>query len=77
MAGGIGLRTDSPLGYIFSIALILLGCCFLLLDFNMIEEAVAAGAPDKFAWQAAFGLTLSLVWIYLEVLRLVSYLQGD
>jgi uncharacterized YccA/Bax inhibitor family protein len=77
VSGGLGLRTDSPLGWIFSVAMILLGCFFLLLDFDMIEQDVRMGAPEKFAWQAAFGLTLSLVWIYLEVLRLLSYFQGD
>lgn len=75
--GGFGLRTDSPLGWIFSIAMILLGCFFLLLDFAAVEEGVKAGAPEKFAWQCAFGLTLSLVWIYLEVLRFVSYFSGN
>ncbi|MCG5216852.1 Bax inhibitor-1/YccA family protein [Streptosporangium sp. KLBMP 9127] len=75
--GGIGIRTDSPLGWIFSAAMILLGCFFLLLDFDMVEQAVAQGAPEKFAWQCAFGLTLSLVWIYLEVLRFVSYFSGN
>jgi uncharacterized YccA/Bax inhibitor family protein len=72
---GLGLRTDTPLGWIFSIAAILLGCFFLLLDFAAIEEGVRAGAPQKFAWLMAFGLTLSLVWIYLEILRLLSYLR--
>lgn len=75
--GGIGIRTDTPLGWIFSIAMILLGCFFLLLDFDAIEDAVRAGAPEKFAWQAAFGLTLSLVWIYLEVLRFISYFYSS
>ncbi|MBN6051232.1 Bax inhibitor-1/YccA family protein [Nonomuraea sp. RK-328] len=71
--GGLGLRADSPIGWIFSIAMILLGCFFLLLDFDAIEQGVREGAPEKFAWQCVFGLTLSLVWIYLEVLRFVSY----
>ncbi|MDF5754786.1 Bax inhibitor-1/YccA family protein [Spongiactinospora sp. TRM90649] len=75
--GGLGIRTDSPLGWIFSIAMILLGCFFLLLDFDSIEQAVRMGAPEKFAWQCAFGLTLSLVWIYLEVLRFISYFSSD
>ncbi|NRQ38151.1 Bax inhibitor-1/YccA family protein [Nonomuraea sp. NN258] len=75
--GGLGLRTDSPLGWIFSAAMILLGCFFLLLDFDSIEQGVKQGAPAKFAWQCAFGLTLSLVWIYLEVLRFISYFSGD
>jgi uncharacterized YccA/Bax inhibitor family protein len=73
--GGLGLRTDSPIGWIFSAAMILLGCFFLLLDFAAIEDGVRSGAPAKFAWLMAFGLTLSLVWIYLEILRLLSYLR--
>ncbi|MEU0569663.1 Bax inhibitor-1/YccA family protein [Nonomuraea sp. NPDC005983] len=75
--GGLGLRTDSPIGWIFSVAMILIGCFFLLLDFDAIEQGVRQGAPEKFAWQCAFGLTLSLVWIYLEVLRFVSYFTSS
>ncbi|MEV0195176.1 Bax inhibitor-1/YccA family protein [Nonomuraea sp. NPDC050691] len=74
---GLGLRTDSPIGWIFSIAMILLGCFFLLLDFDAVEQGVKQGAPEKFAWQCAFGLTLSLVWIYLEVLRFISYFTNS
>ncbi|MGA5764974.1 Bax inhibitor-1/YccA family protein [Nonomuraea bangladeshensis] len=75
---GLGLRTDSPIGWVFSIVMILIGCFFLLLDFDSVEQGVRQGAPEKFAWQCAFGLTLSLVWIYLEVLRFVSYFSdGD
>ncbi|NUP63221.1 MAG: Bax inhibitor-1/YccA family protein [Nonomuraea sp.] len=74
---GLGLRSDSPIGWVFSIAMILIGCFFLLLDFDSIEQGVRQGAPEKFAWQCAFGLTLSLVWIYLEVLRFISYFTGD
>ncbi|WP_219463276.1 Bax inhibitor-1/YccA family protein [Nonomuraea rhizosphaerae] len=70
--GGLGLRTDSAMGFIFSVVMILAGCFFLLLDFNSIEEGVKQGAPEKFAWQCAFGLTLTLVWIYLEVLRFIA-----
>ncbi|GAA4096860.1 Bax inhibitor-1/YccA family protein [Nonomuraea soli] len=75
--GGFGLREAGPLGYVFSIAMILLGVFFLLLDFAAVEEGVRAGAPAKFAWQCAFGLTLSLVWIYLEVLRFISYFSSS
>lgn len=77
VAGGLGLRTDSPLGWIFSVAMILLGCFFLLLDFAEIEEGVRAGAPERYSWLMAFGLTLSLVWIYLEILRFVSYFANN
>jgi uncharacterized YccA/Bax inhibitor family protein len=71
--GGIGIRENGPLGIIFSVAAIVVGCLYLLLDFSSIEDGVRTGAPEKAAWLAAFGLTLSLVWIYLELLRLLSY----
>jgi len=73
---GIGIRDPgNPLAYVFSVVAILVGCFFLLLDFAAIEDGVRRGAPEKFAWYMAFGLTLSLVWIYLELLRLLSYLR--
>ncbi|TQM67580.1 putative YccA/Bax inhibitor family protein [Actinomadura hallensis] len=74
---GLGIRDPgNPLAYVFSVVAILVGCFFLLLDFDAIEEGVRTGAPEKFAWYCAFGLVLSLVWIYLEMLRLLSYFAG-
>lgn len=70
--GGIGIRGNGPLGIVFSIAAILVGCLYLLLDFSSIENGVRSGAPRQASWLAAFGLTLSLVWIYLEMLRFLS-----
>ncbi len=75
--GGLGLRSGGPLAIAFSVGMILLGCFFLLLDFDQIDEGVRSGVPEKYSWLMAFGLTLSLVWIYLEVLRLLSYFSGD
>ena len=75
-AGGIGIRESGPLGIVFSIAAILVGCLYLILDFGSIEDGVRSGAPEKASWLAAFGLTLSLVWIYLELLRFLSYFYG-
>ncbi|WP_433498038.1 Bax inhibitor-1/YccA family protein [Sphaerimonospora sp. CA-214678] len=77
VSGGLGLRTDSPLGWIFSVAMILLGCFFLLLDFSEVEQGVRAGVPERYSWLMAFGLTLSLVWLYLEILRFISYLSSS
>jgi uncharacterized YccA/Bax inhibitor family protein len=74
--GGIGIRENGPLGIIFSVAAILVGCFYLLLDFSSIEDGVRSGAPAKASWLAAFGLTVSLVWIYLELLRFLSYLYN-
>ncbi len=74
--GGIGIRAHGPIGVLFSVAAIVVGCLYLLLDFRSIEDGVRSGAPEKMAWMAAFGLTLSLVWIYLELLRFLSYFTG-
>ncbi len=77
VGGGIGIRTDSTLGILFSVAAIIVGCLFLALDFAAIEGGIKAGAPEKEAWLAAFGLTVTLVWLYIEILRLLSYLQSE
>ncbi|WP_328677054.1 Bax inhibitor-1/YccA family protein [Streptomyces sp. NBC_00322] len=72
-----GLRSFGPLGAIVGILAILIGCFFLTLDFKQIEDGIAYGAPREESWLAAFGLTMSLVWIYLEMLRLVAIFSGD
>ncbi|MBZ3908641.1 MULTISPECIES: Bax inhibitor-1/YccA family protein [Streptomyces] len=72
-----GLRSMGPLGAIVGILAILLGAFFLTLDFKQIEDGIAYGAPRDEAWLAAFGLTMTLVWIYVEMLRLVAIFSGD
>ncbi|MFD9598731.1 Bax inhibitor-1/YccA family protein [Kitasatospora sp. NPDC059973] len=72
----MGLRSG-PLGIVVGLVGIGLGAFFLSLDFAAIEQAIAQGAPQKESWRAAFGLTLSLVWIYIEMLRLIAILRGD
>jgi uncharacterized YccA/Bax inhibitor family protein len=47
----------------------------LVLDFDYIEKGVALGAPAKESWRGAFGLTVTMVWLYIEILRLLSYLR--
>lgn len=71
--GGLGLRSGGTMAILFSLIAIGVGCLFLALDFHEIERGVQMGAPASYAWTCAFGLTLSLVWIYLEMLRLLSY----
>ncbi|WP_455351395.1 Bax inhibitor-1/YccA family protein [Streptomyces sp. SYSU K217416] len=73
---GLGFRSGG-LGILFGVIGIILGACFLALDFKQVEDGLAYGAPREESWLAAFGLTLTLVWIYLEMLRLFSILQGD
>ncbi|GLX20918.1 MULTISPECIES: Bax inhibitor-1/YccA family protein [Streptomyces] len=73
---GLGFRSG-PLGIVFGIVGVVLGACFLAMDFKQVEDGVTYGAPREEAWLAAFGLTLTLVWIYLELLRLFQILSGD
>jgi uncharacterized YccA/Bax inhibitor family protein len=73
---GLGFRSGG-LGILFGVVGILLGACFLALDFKQVEDGIAYGAPREESWLAAFGLTMTLVWIYLEMLRLLSILSGD
>ncbi|MEV7235503.1 Bax inhibitor-1/YccA family protein [Streptomyces sp. NPDC051020] len=73
---GLGFRSGG-LGILFGVIGIILGACFLALDFKQVEDGIAFGAPREESWLAAFGLTMTLVWIYLEMLRLLSILSGD
>jgi uncharacterized YccA/Bax inhibitor family protein len=72
-----GLRSFGPLGAIVGIIAILLGAFFLTLDFKQIEDGIAYGAPRNESWLAAFGLTMTLVWIYVEMLRLVAIFSSN
>ncbi|MEV4192470.1 Bax inhibitor-1/YccA family protein [Streptomyces toxytricini] len=77
-AGGDGLGFRSGgLGILFGIIGVILGAAFLALDFKQVEDGITYGAPREEAWLAAFGLTMTLVWIYLELLRLFQLLSGD
>jgi uncharacterized YccA/Bax inhibitor family protein len=71
IAGGMGLREPTWLGLGVGIVFVVLAALTLAIEFRGIEEGVAAGIPSKFAWQFAFGLTVSLVWLYIEILRLL------
>ncbi|MCG0061929.1 Bax inhibitor-1/YccA family protein [Streptomyces tricolor] len=73
---GLGFHSGG-LGILFGVLGILLGAAFLALDFRQVEDAVAYGAPREEAWLAAFGLTTTLVWIYLEVLQVLTIFNGD
>ena len=73
--GGLGLRDGGPLAIGFSLLCIGIAAFTFLLDFDMVDRAIKQGAPERFAWYAAFGLTVTLVWLYLEILRLLSYFR--
>ena len=71
--GGLGLRTGGPVAVVFSLFCIGLAAFNLVMDFDMIERAVRSGADRKFSWYASFGIVVTLVWLYLEILRLLGY----
>ncbi len=56
---------------------VVLASLFLVLDFDFIEQGIRNGLPKPYAWTAAFGLVVTLVWLYLEILRLLAILRGD
>ena len=77
-----GLRTSVeifgiPLGVFIGLLAIGLAAFSLIMDFTSIEAGVRSGAPERFAWTAAFGLTVTLVWLYVEIIRLLSILRGE
>jgi uncharacterized YccA/Bax inhibitor family protein len=69
------LYDASPLGILISLAIVVVAALNLLLDFDLIERGARAGAPAYMEWYAAFGLLVTLVWLYLELLRLLARLR--
>lgn len=76
----MGIRDNGtgPVGavpIIFSLVVIVIGALTFILDFDMVEKGVQYGLPEKYAWYCAFGLLVGLIFLYWEILRLLSYLR--
>jgi len=71
------INGSGPLGIAFSLVVVGIAALNLVLDFDFIENGVAAGAPKWMEWYAAFALTVTLVWLYIEILRLLSKLRRN
>lgn len=69
------IHQAGPLGIGFSLFVVVIASLNLVLDFDFIERGAAAGAPKFMEWYAAFSLMVTLVWLYLEILRLLAKLQ--
>jgi len=69
------VNTSSTFGIAFSVIVVGVAALNLVLDFDFIETGARAGAPKYMEWYAAFGLMVTLVWLYLEMLRLLSKIQ--
>jgi uncharacterized YccA/Bax inhibitor family protein len=79
---GVVAFTDNNLrgglfGILIGLFAITLAAAFLIMDFDFAEQGVRNGLPERYSWLAAFGLVVTLVWLYIEFLRLISILRGD
>jgi uncharacterized YccA/Bax inhibitor family protein len=70
------LHEGSTIGIIFSLVVVTIAALNLILDFDMIERGVKTGAPKFMEWYGAFGLIVTIVWLYLEILRLLGKLTS-
>lgn len=66
------MHDSSPLGIGISLFIVVIAALNLIMDFDLIEQGAAQGAPKYMEWYGAFGLLVTLVWLYLEILRLLS-----
>jgi uncharacterized YccA/Bax inhibitor family protein len=77
VGGGWGFYGEGPLGILLCLGGVTLATISLVLNFDTIDRMVTAGAPAKTAWLLGFGLVVTLVWLYIELLRLLSILQRN
>ncbi|WP_129338048.1 Bax inhibitor-1/YccA family membrane protein [Cellulomonas endophytica] len=76
VTGVVELRAG-PLGFVVGLVAVVLGAMSLIMDFDSIQRGVRQGVPARYAWAGAFGLLVTLIWLYLELLRLIAILRGD
>jgi len=70
------IHSNSNFGILFSFGVVIIAALNLVLDFDFIEEGAEIGAPKYMEWFGAFGLLVTLVWLYLEILHLLAKLQS-
>jgi uncharacterized YccA/Bax inhibitor family protein len=73
----LGIFGNGALGVIFALAGLVLGVFMLILDFDFVEQGIANRIPESESWRAAFAMTVSLVWIYTNLLRLLAIFSSD
>lgn len=76
LASGWGLYSGS-VGIVLGLVMIAVGGYMLIGDLELVKTAVAKGAPSEFAWTCAFGIVMTILWIYIEMLRLVSIIASQ
>ena len=71
------IHSSSTFGIVFSVGVIIIAALNLVLDFDFIEQGVEMGVPKYMEWYGAFGLMVTLIWLYLEILRLLAKLNSQ
>jgi uncharacterized YccA/Bax inhibitor family protein len=66
-----------PLGLIVGVLVVIMAAYSLVLDFDQIQQGVRNGLPRQFAWMGAFGIMVTVVWLYLEILRILAIARGS
>jgi len=74
---GASIYSIGGFGLIIAAGGMVLASFFLILDFDQIQKGIDAGLPEQESWRAAFGLMVTIVWLYMEVLRFLSILRGN
>ena len=69
------IHSSGPMGIIFSLVVVVIAALNLVLDFDFIEKGAEHGAPKHMEWYGAFGLIVTLIWLYMEILRLLAKLR--
>jgi uncharacterized YccA/Bax inhibitor family protein len=72
-----GLRSMGTMGLLIGVVALVFGVISLILDFDMVERGIEAGLDERESWRAAFGLTVTLIWVYIELLRILAILRGQ
>lgn len=73
----VGFNGFGVLGFVMSLIGLVLGVFMLILDFDFVERGIEARLPEVESWRAAFGLTVTLIWIYIQMLRILAILRGQ
>ena len=66
-----------PLGLIIGVLVVIMAAYSLVLDFDSIQQGVRNGAPRQFGWLGGFGIMVTVVWLYIEILRILAILRGS
>jgi len=77
VGNGAGFHGVSGLGLLLAVGGVAFASFFLILDFDQISKMIANGAPHEESWRAGFGLMVTVVWLYMEILRLISILRDN